>query len=702
MAGLSLVRGALGNPPPPDPALPTSPVPDDGASVAEGLAKYIREAYECSRDFRQQSGVDESLVTALRAVRGEYSAAKIAEIKEMGGSEVYLRITANKVRAVAASLRDVYASTDRPWAIDPTSVPETPFDADKEALINSVLDTEVKEALMNGGGAALTPQMLFDRRRALRELLYQHATEQARAALRMREDQMDDILQQGGFYQALWDFLLDIPTFPYAVIKGPVVYYRNQLHWEGGKAVVKSEPVMTWERCSPFDVYFAPWSQRVQDGYIVHRQRATRATLQALIGLPNYDAEAIQEILDRDADSLKDWYSYTEQERADLERRDSDVNPTANSDAVDRPFPMLEFHGSVSGKLLVEWGMKPDQVPDASKDLDITAWLIDTTVIGVRINPHPLNHKPFYVDSFERVPGSIYGLGVPKMIEDVQDAGNATLRALVNNMAIASGPQVAVNEPRIQTNDTKITMYPWKVWPFTDDPTGTAGKPPIDFFQPNSNANELLGVLKALMDMADTFSSMPQYMQGNAQGMSTIGRTSSGLSMLMDAANRTMKQTVTSIDKNVIERTVTDLNIYLSLLRPDIVNDGDINIIAKGATELVQRDQLRMRRLSFLQLTTNPMDQQIVGVKGRAKLLTEVARDLQMPIDEVLTGMQQAAMAAVPPGGAPGGVPAGGPQGGAMGGGTPGPAPAPSTAVPEPKPVSDAGPAAGIAAPPQA
>lgn len=694
MAAVALVRGALGNPPPPTSIPdPTSPA-DDGASVTDGLAKYVRDAYECARDFRQQSGVDEALTSSLRAVRGEYSLAKKEDIKKMGGSDVYLRITANKVRSVAASLRDVYVSTERPWAIDPTSAPETPFDADKEALINSVIQMELQEAMANGGGPAITPQMLYERRRALRDLLYQHTMEQARTALRMREDQMDDILQQGGFYQALWDFLLDIPTFPYAVLKGPVVYYKNQVHWEKGKAVVKSEPVMTWERCSPFDVYFAPWSQRVQDGYIVHRQRATRASLQALIGLPNYDEEAIKRVLDRDPDSLKEWYSYTEQERSTLEQRDSDVNPIAHSDAVDRPFPMLEFHGSVSGKLLLEWGMKADQVPDDTKDLDITAWLIDDEIIGVRLNPHPLHYKPFYVDSFERVPGSIYGLGVPKMIEDIQDAGNATLRALVNNMAIASGPQVAVNEMRLNSNEGAITMYPWKVWPFTDDPTATQGKPPIEFFQPESNANELLTVLKSFMDLADVFSSMPQYMQGNAQGMSTIGRTSSGLSMLMDAANRTMKQTVTSIDKNVIEQVVTDLNIYLSLLRPDIVNDGDINVIAKGATELVQRDQLRMRRLNFLQVTgSNPVDMQIIGPKGRAALITEVARDLQLPIDEIVTGAGQGMPPMQPPQGAgpQGAIPTGGPQGGAMGGGPPGPAPQ----------ESDASPAAGVAAPAQ-
>jgi hypothetical protein len=715
---MSLVRGALGNPvgagstpaqPDPGPLRDTQLVDppandptatdEDSAServISDGLAKYIRDAYEAARDWRQQSGVDEDLLGALRAVRGEYAPEKKSAIKQMGGSDVYLRISANKVRSVAAAMRDVYTSQARPWGIGATSEPEMPTDPATEALIQSILQTEIQEAAMNGAGSALTPQMVFDRRRALRDLMYQHTMQNATEAMRLREDNMDDILQQGGFYQALWDFLLDIPTFSFAVLKGPVVYYRNQLHWEQGKPVVKSEPTMTWERCSPFDVYFAPWSQKAQDGYIVHKQRATRASLQALIGLPSYNTDAIMEVLERDSDAMKDWFSYVEQDRSVMERRAPDDNNSLRTDAVDRPFPMLEFHGPVSGQLLMEWGVPKNKVPDASKDLDITAWLIDDKVIGVRLNPHPMGNKPFYVDSFERVPGSIYGLGVPKMIEDIQDGGGATLRALVNNMAIASGPQVAVNEGRMASSETQITMYPWKIWSTTDDPTGSGNAKPVDFFQPQSNAGELLGVLKAFMDMADTFSTMPQYMQGNAQGVSTIGRTSSGLAMLMDAASRTMKQSVTSIDNNVIKPAVTDLNIFLALMRPDIVDDGDINIVAKGATELVQREQLRMRRADFLQVTSNPIDAQIIGPAGRAEIIKEIARDLQLPVDKIITGVPNGA-AMPPPGGAPGGPPSpNGPPGGAMQGAAP---PPPGQQASQPASMGGTNPTAGMAAP---
>lgn len=657
MATLPLLRGAMGVPAPTgaaptgNPDMPTAGGADtsesqvgasNDATIATGLAKYIRDAYEASRDTRKMRGIDDDMLAALRAARGEYSPEKLQEIQKAQSSDVYIRIAANKIRGVAAGLRDVYTSTDRPWGIEPTAEPEMPYDAEIESAIVQIMQTEVKQAQLDaqasGQPLQLTPQMLFNRRRDLRDILYQHTMQDASKALDQREDQLDDVLQQGGFYQALWEFLQDIATFPCAVIKGPVVYYRPNMHWENGKAVVKNEPTMTWERCSPFDVYFAPWSQNAQDGYIVHKQRTTRAALQALIGLPSYNTDAIKDILSRQPENFKDWFSYTEWERSVLEQRQSDQTQNFRTDSVDRPFPMLEYHGSVSGELLIEWGMSKDQVPDVTQDLNITAWLIDDTVIGVRVNPHPMGRKPFYVDSFERVPGSVYGLGVPKMIEDLQDIGNATLRSMVNNMAISSGPQVALNEGRLDPEEKDLTMFPWKVWQFTDDATGSGSQVPIQFFQPNSNASELMQILGEVLQMADTFSSMPQFMQGDPQGMSTIGRTSSGLSMLMDAANRTMKQAVTSIDKNVIEPAISDLNIYLSLTRPDEVDDGDINIIAKGATQLAQRDQLRMRRAQFLQATMNPVDLQIVGPQFRTELITEMAKDLQIPTDSIGKG----------------------------------------------------------------
>lgn len=630
-----------------------------------GMAGYIRKQFEVAKSHRQTEGIDERLLSALRAMRGEYDPATLADIKAYGGSEVYARIVASKVRGAAAMLREIYTSTDRPWMLSPTPIPDTPGPGIEEA-VDEVLRAEVLEAAQQG--MAPPPELLAKRKTQLREQLIEAHQKMAQDALRNRENALDDILWEGNFYNALWDFLGDLPAFPYAVLKGPIVQMRTQLRWENGVPTAKQLPQLLWERCSPFDVYFAPWAAHPQDGYIIHRQMISPRTLRDLRDLPSYSPGAIDRALQMNPQTLQDWYEYVEAERAHLEQRESYQNGNFG-DAADRPYPLLSFHGEIKGQMLIDWGMDREMVPDPEGYIDVVAYLVGGEVIGVTKNPHPLGRKPFYVDSYERVPGSPYGSGINDLITDVASVCNASLRALVNNLAISSGPMAWINEDMLSENDVNADkMWPWKVWRTKDSMLGTSGaqQRPMEFFQPDSNAQVLLTVFERFSMMADDLSSISRLAQGNGYNTGGAARTSSGMSMLMEAGNRTVKQTVSSVDQNVIEQAVQDLNLYLALTRPDIVTDGDLAVKARGAVELVQRETLRMRRMEFLQVTANPMDSQLIGMKGRHSLLREVARDLSLPLDEVVTvtpsQLQAAAEAAAtmgqpgtPP--APGGAP---------------------------------------------
>lgn len=657
----------------------------------QGIAGYIQSCYYNAQQNRQNLGVDDRMLAAMRALRGEYDADALKDIRAFGGSEVYARITAGKVRACAALLREIYTATDRPWSLSPTPDPDLAGPTLQEA-VKAVLQAEVTELMSTGSVPDIAA--LKTRAAELRDEILQMRRKAADTALQSRTAVIDDVLWEGGFYEGLWAFLGDIATFPFAVLKGPVVRMKNVLVWKNGIPGTELRPVPLWERCSPFDIYFAPWSQQPQDGYIIHRERVGRSAVQALRGLPNYSTAAIDRVLANWSPTSCDWYDYNESERALLEQRESDIAPMYGSTGNEKPMPMLSFYGSISGKMLRDWGVDPSKVPDESQDLNVFAYLIGGEVIGVTINPHPTGRLPFYSDSFERVPGSCYGNAISDLIDDVQAVGNAALRALVNNLAIASGPMGWLNEDRLAENDPNATkLWPWKVFRFTDRLTAGSTEEPMKFFQPESNVQQLLMVYNQMLTMADEISTIPRYMQGSGMGAGGAGRTATGLSMLMEASNRTIKQTVSSIDQNVIEAAVEDLNVFLALTRPDVVMEGDISVVARGAVELMQRETLRMRRLEFLQITNNPIDQQLVGVEGRFNILKEVARDLGMPTaDSLALSSQQAdqisqmmiaqAMGGMAAGGAP---PGGGPQGApppapAAGGGTvpavpPGPPP---------------------------
>lgn len=634
MAAIPLLRADFT--PPPEPTAQPEAIPSaTTAQVLTGLAGYIRSCFQNAKDNRHNLGVDDRMIAAMRALRGEYDPETKRDIEAFGGSQIYARIIASKVRGCAALLREIYTATDRPWSLSPTPEPALNGPSIDEA-VRARLQAETMEA--QAAGVPVSVEALQQRSAELRDEILQLRKKAATTALHAREAAIDDVLWEGGFYEALWAFLGDVATFPFAVLKGPVVRHKNILVWKNGRPAVDRRPVPTWERCSPFDVYFAPWSQHPQDGYIIHRERVSRGALQAMRGLKNYSTAAIDRLLSDWNPKNCEWYDYNESERAYLEQRESEHSPIYSADGNEKPLPMLSFYGTVSGKLLRDWGVEAKYVPSDDKDVSVFAYLIAGEVIGVTINPHPTGRLPFYVDSFERVPGSCYGNAIPDLLEDIQGVGNAALRALVNNLAIASGPMGWMNEDRLAENDPNAKrLWPWKIFSFTDPMSSKASsEKPMEFFQPNNNVQELFMVYERMLNMADEISTIPRYMQGSGYGVGGAGRTASGLSMLIEASNRTIKQTVSSIDHNVIEQAVQDLNVFLALTRPDVVVEGDISVVARGAVELMQRETLRMRRIEFLNVTNNPVDQQLVGLEGRFHLLREVARDLGMPVSDTI------------------------------------------------------------------
>ena len=155
-------------------------------------------------------------------------------------------------------------------------------------------------------------------------------------------------------------------------------------------------------------------------------------------------------------------------------------------------------------------GSPPQQVPDAMRDYFVDVFKIGRYILKVQLSPSLRKRPPYYVTSFEKVPGTVVGNALPDILVDIQDATNAALRSLINNMSIASGPQVVVNDDRIAENENGDEIYPWKRWHVETDPLGANnGQQPITFFQPNSNAQELLGVYEKFTQIADELSAIP-------------------------------------------------------------------------------------------------------------------------------------------------------------------------------------------------
>ena len=601
------------------------------------LTAHIRARLTDMRNFRNTEGIGERLIESLRTYKGKYEASKLQEITRFGGSQVYARVTATKCRGATALLRDVFLGPERPWDIDPTPDPVTPEDIDQN--IQQLVSIET--ATLQQAGQPIDTQMVSDRVAQLREAAKMAAKKQAELEADKSADKLDDVLHEGDFYQAFAEFLIDLPIFPFACIKGPVVRRVNQLKWVNGQAQIQATPRMFWNRVSPFDLYFSPGASGPHEAEFVERIRLTRAELLAVKGLPGYNDKAINEVLTRFSDSgFREWWDITDAERAHLEDRER--WPRTQSGLIDT----AEYHGSVQGSTLLDWGMSVVDVADPLQEYQVTAWLIDRFVIKVQINPNPRQRHPYYLTSFEKVPGALIGYGLPDLLDDIQQVSNATIRSLVNNLSISSGPQVVINDEVIPTGETD-DMYPWKRWHVKFDPMLAGTSKPVDFFQPQSNANELLGIYEKFSQMADDVSAIPRYMTGNEK-VGGAGRTASGLAMLMGNAAKTLQNVAATIDRDIMEPLLTDLYDMIMLTMPGVFR-GDEQIVVKGVNFAVKREQDRMRQLEFLQLTGNPIDMQIVGPMGRANILRSVASNLGLDHEQVVPTDEQINAAMNPP-----------------------------------------------------
>jgi hypothetical protein len=601
--------------------------------VILGLVAYLRQCWDVAEMAKRP--INDEMLRALRQRNGEYEPEKLNLIRKQGGSEVYMMLTEVKCRAAESWLRDILMDEGMPpWDLKPTPIPDLSPPQKKE--IQDIFAARVLR-IVSEFGQAPNPEELSEIREMVSQDYRFHLLRAAGLKAERMKIKIDDQFAQGGWAQAFNDFITDLVTYPCAFIKGPVVRRQRVLGWKtlpSGETVV--EPIERlgpeFERVDPFKIYPEPGITDINDGYIFEYHPLTRMMLADLIGVPGYDEDAIRKVLE--IGNGQSWISdVTELQQMEEERKYySYMRPTDI-------FDTLEFWGKVSGKMLLEWGLTPEDVPDPAREYDANVWVTGNYVIKAVLNYDPLGEKPYTKTSFIKCPGAFWGKGIPRIIEDLQNICNAAARALVNNMGIASGPQVELNVDRIPPNEDITQIFPWKVWQTTGDPAGSSA-PALRFTQPDSRAQELMAVYERFARLADDHSGIPAYVYGdlNVQG---AGRTSSGLSMLMGAAGKGIRQVVMHIDGDVVKPIVQRQFIYNMRYDEDQSIKGDVEVVAKGAVNLAMKETTNVRRLEFLNATANPIDIEIMGKEGRAAVLREVAKSLQMPGDEVVPSQEK-------------------------------------------------------------
>lgn len=590
----------------------------DESEITTKIGRYV---HRCWQEGRQaKSHVEQTLLRCLRQREGVYDPDKMQAIKEQGGSQIYMLLTQLKIRSAKAWIKELMTSGSKiPMGAQATPVSEIPQPVKQR--IRSGIRQELNEAVQMG----LYPKPEDIRKRvesvAADVLKAVQAFAETRAEL--METYMHDQMQEGGYMEALDELIDDFLTYPVAIMKGPYnimgLHKKYQFGYnEKVQVQVEKGAMRKWKCVSPFDIYTSADSRSLHDGWMIERMKLRRKTLYDLIGLPGYDESVIRAIIDEYGDSGYRLPISNEAERNRLEGRHHDH--FSNDATMDT----INFWGSVRGEWLLEWGVPERMIPDKHDDYEANVIMVGRHVIRAAINPDPMRRRPYKDVSFERANNSIWaGKGLAQVIKDLQDMCNATARALSNNMALASGPMVEISVDRLASGQGVQALMPWMQVQTRESKVGSgSGGRAINFFQPNSNANELIGVFKFYSGLADEYSGIPPYTMGsNVSG--GAASTASGLGMLVEGAARGVKLAVASLDK-VTEYTGQCLfdQIMLNDNVPHL--KGDVKIIATGTKGVLNREQANMRRMDLLQILMQPGVIQFIGPKSVVMTLREI------------------------------------------------------------------------------
>lgn len=599
-------------------------------TVADAIGSYVQEQFTRMREDRTQT--DSLLLHCLYARKGEYTPEELGLMGAGADTQTstaallhtYFPITGTKCRAGEAWIADIFTGTEgRLWTITPTPIPNVP-DYVKEMVVQ-----QIKKEIAPFG--EIPEDDLRMRIKELRDIAMAHIQNAAQQAAERMTKKIQDQLDECYFDAVVDDFISDVLTFPYAVLKGPIIKNTKMLEWQGSKPKVETKATLAVERVSPFDYYYSQYAMNPQEGNIVELMHMTRAALFNCIGLPHFNADKIREVLQAYPTGYKVYTQVTTQ-RQQLER--NTYNNINQNDLIDT----FDFWGAIPGYMLREWG-NIKGVDDDDASYEVNAWVVNGICMRVVLNPDPLKKRPYYVTSYEKVPGALVGRSVPMLMRSNQEIINSAYRALRRNMGLASGPFVEVDISRLGGAQAPEEIRPAMVKAVEPDLTG-ADRPAYRFHDINSHAQELEATIIEEIKKCDDITGIPAYSYGNA-AVSGAGRTVGGLAMLMGNASKGIKKVIGNIEKDVLNPLVTSFYNYNMQFDDDPAIKVDAQIVANGPTGVILKEAQVQRRVEALQVLGPFIPTGIIPREGLANLLRQILSGLDLDVDDIIPDPQQ-------------------------------------------------------------
>ena len=608
------------------------------------IIPFVQERYDRAEDYRRND--EERWLRSYTNYRGIYGSD--VQFTEAEKSRVFIKVTKTKTLAAYGQIVDVlFAGNKFPISVEPTVLPEgvakdVSFDPkEPEELRNR--DEETSPYGFEGDGQdfpkGATEKSLRESLGPLQEKLegIDNLKEgvgktptavtfsPAMIAAKNMEQKIIDQLQESGATKQLRSTAFEMALFGTGVMKGPFAIDKEYPNWddEGNyNPVFKTVP--STSHVSVWNFYPDPDANNMDEAqYVVERHKMSRSQLRSLKKRPYFRDTVIDQVIESGESYVKKYW-------------EDDLSDYAPDHGVYR-FEVLEYWGMCDTQLLKDNEVEIPKELEDFDELQANIWICDGKLLRMVLNPFKPAKIPYMAVPYELNPYSFFGVGIAENMDDTQTLMNGFMRMAVDNAVLSGNLLIEVDETNLVPGQD-LSVYPGKVFRRQG---GAPGQAIFGTKFPNVS-NENMQLFDKARQLADESTGLPSFAHGQT-GVTGIGRTASGISMLMNAAAGSIKTVIKNVDDYLLRPLAEGFfrfNMQFDFT-PEI--RGDLEVKARGTESLMANEVRSQRLMQFLQVSSNPA---LAPFAKFQYIIREIAKSMDLDPDKVTNNMDEAAIQA--------------------------------------------------------
>ena len=602
---------------------------------AGGVVAYVEERFSKAETARQTE--EQRWVRAYRNYRGLYGSD--VQFTKQEKSQIFVKVTKTKVLAAFGQMSEVLFGGNRfPITIDPTTLPDGVLEdvhvetnpeiikAEKALGIEPLLPGETMQTYRERLGSMKKKLEVFETVRPGPGTTPTQITfEPAMIAAKKMEKKIHDQLEESSAKKHLRAAAFECSLFGTGIMKGPFAVDKEYPRWdEDGtyNPIIKTVPMVS--SVSVWNFYPDPDANNMEEAeFVIERHKMSRSELRKLVNRPYFRENEIETAVKLGPSYIKEWWEQVMEDDA--------------QQAQTERYEVLEFWGNVDKEILDRYNVEiPPQLRKKTQ-LAMNVWICNGRVLRLVMNPFTPTIIPFYAVPYEINPYSMWGVGIAENMDDTQTLMNGFMRMAVDNAALSGNLLIEIDETNLVPGQD-LEVYPGKVFRRQG---GAPGQAIFGTKFPNIS-NENMQMFDKARVLADESTGFPSFAHGQT-GISGVGRTASGISMLMSAANGSIRTVVKNIDDYLLAplgKALFSFNMQFDF-DPEI--KGDLEVKAAGTESLMANEVRSQRLMQFLGVVQNPV---LAPFARMDYIVREIAKSMDLDPDKVANSMQQAAIQA--------------------------------------------------------